>query len=81
MTALVSTGAKSNVCKSSLVGRKFTFGEHRLLTAGCDSNAETIFDDYRHDLIIGMETLSEFSAWGWQLDPFRMYFVPADRQN
>ena len=29
--------------------------------------------------LIGMDTLIEFDAFGWELNPFRMYFVPKGR--
>ena len=78
--ALLSTGSPSNRCKAEMAGLAFTLGNHELLTVRCDANAEPITDDYEFDMIIGMETLAEFSAFGWELNPFRTYFVPRSSQ-
>ena len=76
LRALLSTGSPSNHCKEEMAGRTFNLGDHELLTVRCDANAEPISDDYEFDMIIGMETLAGFSAFGWELNPFRTYFVP-----
>ena len=74
--ALLSTGSPSNHCKSELAGGTFSPGDHEQLSVHCDADAERIADDFAFDMIIGMETLAEFSAFGWELNPFRTYFVP-----
>ena len=79
---LVDTGSQDNHCKRSLAerlqGRPLAFGNHAALQASCDPDGKwpAKHEENRHDMTIGMETLSEFEAFGWQLDPFRMYFVP-----
>lgn len=55
---------------------RFSFGDG--LTAGCSNVGNTLFDHPNYGLsgILGMETLLEFDAFGWELDPFKIYFVP-----
>lgn len=74
---VVDTGAGYTYCSIELAnagpGWKFSFGDHDTLRIGC-----------RHDElilgvpVIGMDTLGEFRAFGWQLNPLRTYFVPDD---
>ncbi|MDE0038169.1 MAG: pepsin/retropepsin-like aspartic protease family protein [Gammaproteobacteria bacterium] len=82
-SVLVDTGSRDNHCKRSLAerlqGRTLAFGDHPALQAACDppdGKWPPKHEDDPHAMTIGMETLSEFEAFGWQLDPFRMYFVP-----
>ena len=80
---LIDTGSRDNHCKRSLAerlqGRPLAFGDHPAMQAACDppdGKWPPKHEDNRHDMTIGMETLSTFEAFGWELDPFRMYFVP-----
>ena len=79
---LVDTGSRDNHCKRSLTarleGQPLAFGDHPALQANCDTDGKwpAKHEDSQHDMTIGMETLSKFEAFGWELDPFRMYFVP-----
>ena len=78
--ALIDTGSDANLCKESLRSRypdtHLPFGRHELLTARCSPSTPAISEGYIFDMVVGMETLWSFSAFGWELDPFRMYFVP-----
>ena len=78
---LIDTGARNNHCKRSLAtrlqGGALAFGDHASLRATCGSARwGHIGEDHPRSMTIGMETLSRFEAFGWELDPFRMYFVP-----
>lgn len=80
---VVDTGSTSNHCKRSLAGRlrgqPLVFGDHPTLQAPCDppdGKWPPVHEADSHAMTIGMETLSKFEAFGWKLDPFRMYFVP-----
>ena len=79
---LVDTGARDNHCKRSLAmrlqGGALAFGDHPSLRATCgpDGKWPPMREDHPRSMTIGMETLSKFEAFGWELDPFRMYFVP-----
>ena len=73
----VDTGAGQTFCSEELAsvgpGWEFPFGDHPALRTGC-----------RHDraitetlpLLIGMETLRAHRAFGWELNPLRVLFVP-----
>lgn len=78
---LVDTGASENHCSDAFAESvaedgRFSFGDG--LTAGCSNVGNTLFDYPYLGLsgILGMETLLEFDAFGWELDPFKIYFVP-----
>ena len=82
---LVDTGSRDNHCKRSLAerlkARPLAFGDHPTLLAPCDppdGKWPPVHEDDYHAMTIGMETLSKFEAFGWELDPFRMYFVPRE---
>ena len=77
---LVDTGAMQNHCSDSFaskVGQRFRFGENDL-TAACTNVGDAMFEHFTGEVaaILGMETLLEFDAFGWELNPFRLYFVP-----
>ena len=82
ISVVVDTAARDNHCKRSLAerlrGRALAFGDHPALQAACgpDGKWPPKHEDNPHAMTIGMETLSKFEAFGWELDPFRMYFVP-----
>ena len=71
---LVDTGADYTYCSSdegtSGHGWEFSFGLHAALRSGCR------YDPISRPLVIGMKTLSQFRAFGWQLSPLRVFFVP-----
>ncbi|MCY3840179.1 MAG: hypothetical protein OXH09_16275 [Gammaproteobacteria bacterium] len=80
----VDTGSRDNHCKQSLAeqlhGRPLAFGDHPALRASCGTEGKWPYIDENlvdgDAMTIGMETLSTFDAFGWNLDPFQMYFVP-----
>ena len=83
--ALIDTGSDVNLCKASLAkalaGTAVKFGRHPLMAAGCNPEPAHIMDDYMFDMVIGMETLSTFAAFGWELNPLRLYFVPREDED
>ena len=80
LTALIDSGSDVNLCKASVAneldGNAIHFGSHRLLQAACNAAAPPLVEGHFYDMVIGMETLGNFSAIGWELKPFRLYFVP-----
>ena len=82
VTVLVDTGARVTLCKPSLAERlqgiPLQFGGHATVGAICDPHDEHRVDDGdAYDMVLGMDWLSRFEAFGWELAPFRLYFVPA----
>ena len=85
LTALIDSGSDVNLCKASLAnqldGNVIHFGSHRLLKTACSADAPHLLEGHSYDMVIGMETLGNFRAIGWELKPFRLYFVPARGQR
>lgn len=76
VAGLVDTGSGPTFCSDELAaahGWKFTFGEHPALRSDCRWQSTISLSD---GFLIGMETLGEFRAFGWQLNPLRVLFVP-----
>ena len=81
--ALVDTGAISTHCKEAVLARHgdagFRFGAHPALSAPrCLGDPYPIPSNYTFPIMVGMDTLLQFKAFGWELDPFRMYLLPSD---
>ena len=84
LPALVDTGAIDTQCKDDvLAGRgdgRARFGAHPALsTRSCRGNPYPIPPSYAFPVMVGMDSLLQFKAFGWELDPFRMYFLPRAR--
>ena len=82
LAVLVDTGAIDTDCKEEFMARNgdrpIRFGAHPALSARCRLDSPyPILPHHPWPLAIGMDTLLKFEAFGWELDPFRMYFVPA----
>ena len=82
VTALLDTGARQSRCTASLAERlrdiPLRLGGHATVEAGCAPDGDRLPDHGGpHDMILGMDWLSRFEAFGWELAPFRLYFVPA----
>ena len=82
LAVLVDTGAIDTDCKPEFMARNgdrpIRFGAHPALSARCRLDSPyPILPHHPWPLAIGMDTLLKFEAFGWELDPFRMYFVPA----
>ena len=79
---LVDTGAIDTDCKEEFMARNgglpVRFGAHPALSARCRLDSPyPILPRHPWPIAIGMDTLLKFEAFGWELAPFRMYFVPA----
>ena len=74
------TGSIYDRCKASLSealgGRALAVHAQGLLDVSCSEESSPIREGYPFDVVIGMETLGKFAAFGWELKPFRMYLVP-----
>ena len=51
------------------------------LDVSCSEDSSPIREGYPFDMVIGMETLGKFAAFGWQLNPLRLYFVPRENEG
>ena len=86
---LVDTGAQQTLCMDRFVrqmgGRRFRFGEHPDMEAECVEDEVLLPNSGRtkadYHALLGMDTLIKFEAFGWELNPFRMYFVPKNAQK
>ena len=87
---LVDTGAPQSLCQDGFIermgGRHFRFGPGPGFEASCSANSEYNLQpnkpgarSWEIPALIGMDTLIKFDAFGWELNPFRMYFVPKGR--
>ncbi len=81
LSVLVDTGAISTFCKDEFLKERGTvalrFGEHpTLLAQPCLDNPYPMQPGSHFPVGIGMDTFLKFKAFGWELDPFRMYFLP-----
>ncbi len=78
---LVDTGAISTDCKEGFLARygeaPLRFGTHPALSAQtCSENPFPVHPAQHFAIAVGMDTLLQFAAFGWELEPFRMYFLP-----
>ena len=82
---LVDTGAIETDCKEEFRTRyggdaNLDFGSHPALRARpCRANTYPVLPHSPVSIRVGMTTLLKFRAFGWELDPFRMYFLPRAR--
>ena len=68
--ALLDTGIDAMKCLADFPQvSTFRFGPHDDMTVKCDW-------DWSNYSLMGMSALSKFAAFGWELDPLRVYFVP-----
>ena len=80
--AKVDTGSDLTYCSEWFgEGRKheFRFGDRFTFKGHCIYEADVRFgeaDTGHPQVVMGMDTLLQFAAFGWELDPFRVYFVP-----
>ena len=82
--AIVDTGAQTSFCKPSFVNKwgeqPFRIGPHRDLEMRCPAVDEHPYSERaRYPILIGMDVLGRFDAFGWELNPLRMVFVPKSR--
>lgn len=84
----LDTGTHQTLCSKKVLdllgGPRFSFGEHPDLIGTCvyDENRDVPGDDdpasieVPKPVLIGMDTLRRFDAFGWRLRPLRLYFLP-----
>ncbi len=68
---IVDTGADHTPCPPEVMATRFAFGEGPSMALQCHRGTV-------HSIIIGMDTLAKFAAFGWEVAPLRLYFVPYD---
>lgn len=79
------TGSTHNRCKASLsdalAGNALELDREGLISASCVNGTRPIREGFPIDMVIGMEALGEFAAFGWELDPLRLYLVANKDQD
>ena len=82
----VNTGDTTTRCHSvgvHRIGSRIQFGDHVSMVGHCVDRVADVLaprdavDPWVH-ASLGMDTLSEFEAVGWKLNPFTVFFVPPD---
>lgn len=84
MPALLDTGSTATYCSKAFVkannGRQhFVFSSRPALVGECEVSDDVYFTSViirRKQIQIGMDTFRRFAAFGWELNPLRVYFVP-----
>ena len=86
--AKIDTGAARTRCSKSFIEqnnaeRTFAFGRNPELTGTCTYNPEILFGEWNdgegpsgNQVLLGMDTLKKFAAFGWRLNPLEVYFTP-----
>lgn len=84
MPALLDTGSTETHCSKAFVeannGRQhFVFRSRPQLAGECKVSDDVYFKSAvvrRKQIQVGMDTFRQFAAFGWELNPLRVYFVP-----
>lgn len=84
MPALLDTGSTVTYCSKAFVeannGRQhFVFRSRPELAGECKVSDDVYFKSVvtrRKQIQIGMDTFRRFAAFGWEVNPLRVYFVP-----
>ena len=82
--AFVDTGAWHTNCSAAFAGAQagngtFSIGDHPSLAAECVFDEAVLFKQARFgfpQISVRMNYLLRFRAFGWRLNPLRVYFVP-----
>lgn len=82
--AMFDTGATHTNCSSTFLEANgdelvFSFGDHPSLVGECVIDESVLFPGLEwgySQISIRMNTLLQFRAFGWQLNPLRVFFVP-----
>ena len=82
--AMFDTGERHTNCSKDFLAANgdelsFSFGDHPALTGECVIDESVLFPglEWGYDQVaIRMNTLLQFQAFGWQLNPLRLFFVP-----
>lgn len=82
--ALLDTGALRTVCSETFVRLNngvdaFRLGRHPALATECavtEPGPAVLSGNFQ--ILIGLDTFRRFDAFGWELNPLRVYFVPKD---
>ena len=85
-SAAVETGAWHTNCSAKFVRANFgeldiSFGSHRTLATECLDDDAVLYRPAEYgfpQVYMRMNDLLRFSAFGWELNPLRVYFVPRE---
>ena len=87
-TGMVGAGcshgfAGPDAAPGEAVTEVFSFGEDARLQGECNYYPNALFDNWNqgdqvegNHVLLGMRVLGQFAAFGWRLNPLRVYFVP-----
>ncbi len=89
MPALLDTGSTVTYCSKAFVeannGRQhFVFRSHPELAGECEVSDDVYFTSVvirRSQIQVGMDTFRQFAAFGWELNPLKVYFVPKETND
>ena len=89
MPALLDTGSTVTYCSKAFIeannGRQhFVFRAHPELAGECELSDDVYFPSVvirRKQIKIGIDTFRQFAAFGWELNPLRVYFVPSQTDD
>lgn len=84
LPVLLDTGATKTKCSKAFVSANggkhtFAFGPHPGQVAECYASFDSFFPNVGsrfHQALLGMDTFRQYAAFGWELNPLRVYFVP-----
>ena len=86
--AKIDTGSITTYCSPWIMGQigdrgAFSFGGSDMLAGECAYDSDILFPSWERGaessdkhILIGMDTLNQFAAFGWRLNPLEVYFVP-----
>ena len=85
-SAAVDTGNWFTHCSAKFVGAnadelEISFAAQRALVGKCHPNDAVLFQPAEYgfpQIYVGMNDLLRFRAFGWELNPLRVYFVPRE---
>ncbi len=84
----IDTGSPITYCskwftEQNVEREAISFGSNEALVGECTYDPEIWFNNQEHGaessskhILLGMDTLSNFAAFGWQLNPLKVYFWP-----
>ena len=86
--AKVDTGSNTTYCSPWIMDQiddrgAFSLGSDEALMGVCTYDPDILFPSWErgaespeNHILLGMDTLGRFAAFGWQLNPLRVYFAP-----
>ena len=91
--AKVDTGSNTTYCSRWIMEQisdqaVFSLGSEEALTGECTYDPDILFPNWERGaespdghILLGMDTLNRFAAFGWQLNPLVVYFAPGSSDS